>query len=178
MINNFRNKVFFLTLFFIFFNINVFAEDKVVFIDLNFLIQNSLAGKSLNSQLKNIQKENLTFFKKKEKKLKSDESKILKQQNVLSKTEFDKLINILSNDVNTYNKEKKNKINNFKKKTNRSRLLFVSILQPILAEYSDKENISLIVQKKNILLGKSDLDITNNILELIISLCLNTSLFL
>ena len=41
------------------------------------------------------------------------------------------------------------------------------MLQPILAEYSNKENISLIIQKNNILLGKSNLDITNSILEIL-----------
>ena len=43
----------------------------------------------------------------------------------------------------------------------------MSVLQPILAEYSEKKEISLIVQKKNILLGRNDLDITKDILKLL-----------
>lgn len=167
MLNKFRNRLFFFTLVIIFFCFKVIAENKIVYIDLNFLLQNSLAGKSLDSQIKNIKTKNLAFFKDKETKLKSDESKILKQQNVLSKIEFDKLIDILSKDVNNYNKEKKIKVNNFKKINNKSTVLFLSVLQPILAEYSNKENISLIIQKNNILLGKSNLDITNSILEIL-----------
>ena len=96
MLNKFRNRLFFFTLVIIFFCFKVTAENKIVYIDLNFLLQNSLAGKSLSSQIKNINTKNLAFFKDKETKLKSDESKILKQQNVLSKIEFDKLIDILS----------------------------------------------------------------------------------
>ena len=99
MLNKFRNRLFFFTLVIIFFCFKVTAENKIVYIDLNFLLQNSLAGKSLSSQIKNINTKNLAFFKDKETKLKSDESKILKQQNVLSKIEFDKLIDILSKDV-------------------------------------------------------------------------------
>tara|TARA_B100000767_G_scaffold60977_1_gene56774 strand:- start:2080 stop:2613 length:534 start_codon:yes stop_codon:yes gene_type:complete len=166
VLNTHRNKLFFFSLIAFFFCSKVFGENKVVYIDLNFLMQNSLAGKSLNSQLKNIQEKDFELFQQKEKKLKSDESKILKQQNVLSKTEFDKLIKVLSNDVNTYKKEKRVSLKNLQKKTNKSRLLFISTLEPILAEYSKKENISLIMQKKNILLGKSNLDITKDVLEI------------
>ena len=38
---------------------------------------------------------------------------------------------------------------------------------PILAEYSTKNNISLIVDKKSIVIGKTELDITKNILDLL-----------
>tara|TARA_Y100001970_G_C13590430_1_gene535276 strand:+ start:56 stop:202 length:147 start_codon:yes stop_codon:yes gene_type:complete len=36
-----------------------------------------------------------------------------------------------------------------------------------LAEYSTKNKISLIMEKKNVVIGKSELDITKNILELL-----------
>ena len=36
-----------------------------------------------------------------------------------------------------------------------------------MSEYSSKNSISLIIQKKNIVIGKSDLDITSQILELV-----------
>ena len=167
MFKNFKNKIFFTIIFIIFFCFKLSAENKVVYIDLNYLIQNSLAGKSLDSQLKKIQEKNITTFEKTAKKLKSDESKILKQQNVISEKEFQKLVKILSNDVNKYKKDKNISIKNMKKKTAESKILFMSVLQPILAEYSQKKEISLIVQKKNILLGRNDLDITKDILKLL-----------
>ena len=36
-----------------------------------------------------------------------------------------------------------------------------------MSEYSAKNSISLIIQKKNIVIGKSDLDITSQILKLV-----------
>ena len=42
----------------------------------------------------------------------------------------------------------------------------VTSLNNILANYAEKNSISLIIQKKNIVIGKSDLDITKDILEI------------
>ena len=39
-------------------------------------------------------------------------------------------------------------------------------LNKILASYASEKSISLIVQKKNILIGKSELDITKDILKI------------
>ena len=41
-----------------------------------------------------------------------------------------------------------------------------SKLSPILEEYAKKNSISLILQKKNIVMGKKEIEITNEILEI------------
>ena len=43
----------------------------------------------------------------------------------------------------------------------------LTALKPILAEYSEKNSISLILEKKTVVIGKSELEITNQILELV-----------
>ena len=43
----------------------------------------------------------------------------------------------------------------------------LNVLNTILSEYSSKNSISLIIQKKNIVIGKSELDITKPILDLV-----------
>ena len=43
----------------------------------------------------------------------------------------------------------------------------ITKLTPILEEYSKKNSIRIIVQKKNIVMGKKEDDITKDILELI-----------
>jgi len=69
-------------------------------------------------------------------------------------------------------------LNNFKKEINDSRreidkkkiqatTKLVSVLNKILGEYSAKNSITLVIQKKNIIIGKSELDITSQILELL-----------
>ena len=43
----------------------------------------------------------------------------------------------------------------------------LKIINDILAKYSNENKISLIMEKKNIVIGKSELDITNDILSLL-----------
>ena len=43
----------------------------------------------------------------------------------------------------------------------------MKIIQPILTEYIDKNNISILLDKKNILIGKNELDITQDIIILL-----------
>ena len=164
MLRNLTFKLICLSLFIIFFNFKAIAENKIVYLDLNLLLNNSLAGKSLDSQLKEIQKKNIAFFNKKEKKLRSDENLIITQKNVLSAEEYKKKVKVLSDNISNYQKEKKNILTNTRNQTNESRILFLKAFNPILSAYSKKENIDLVIQKKNILLGKSNLDITNDIL--------------
>ena len=65
---------------------------KIVYIDLNFILTNSEIGKSLNIYLSNLQKEQSEKFKKIQLDLIEKEKKILAQQNILEKKEFDKQI--------------------------------------------------------------------------------------
>ena len=54
-----------------------------------------------------------------------------------------------------------------KKLRNNAANQLLIIINEILAEYSTKNKISLIMEKKNVVIGKSELDITKNILDLL-----------
>ena len=43
----------------------------------------------------------------------------------------------------------------------------LKILNPLLTNYVDKNNIELVIEKKNIVVGSKTLDITNSILEIL-----------
>ena len=72
----------------------------------------------------------------------------------------------------------KKKIENFQKKKTRSidqlnkeRVETIQILlekiKPILAKYAEEKKINLVLQKQNVVIGKSDLDITQQILKIV-----------
>ena len=44
---------------------------------------------------------------------------------------------------------------------------FLKKINPLIAEYAKEKSISLIIQKKNIVMGKTELDITSEIMDLI-----------
>ena len=75
-----------LLIFFIFFSkISLSHEKSIVYIDLNKIMNNSIAGKSITSQLENNHKKNISKFKNIEEELKKEESEIISQKNVITK---------------------------------------------------------------------------------------------
>ena len=70
--------------FIIIFNFNAFAENKIVYFDIDYVIANSNIGKSLLKKLKNSEDIKITELKKKEKDLKDEENKILASKNIIS----------------------------------------------------------------------------------------------
>ena len=147
--------------FFIFHSSNdLNAKENIYFVDLNYIVNKSDAGISISSQLKKVNDKNLSFFNKQESNLKKKELKILAKKNVLDKKDFDEKISILSSEINDYNKEKNNRITLMNQMNIKAKNNLIIKLNAIIVEYAEKNSISMVIQKKNILLGKSDLDIT------------------
>ena len=68
----------------------VYANKSIVYIDLDFVMNNSLAGKSIQNKLNKINEINIKKFSTTEKDLKNEEVKIISQKNILSKDEYKK----------------------------------------------------------------------------------------
>ena len=157
-----------LLIFFIFFSkISLSHEKSIVYIDLNQIMNNSIAGKSVTSQLENNHKKNISKFKNIEEKLKKEEAEIILQKNVITKEEFEKKIIDLRDKANKFRKERNDNINNLNNQRLEATSKMITLVRPILSEFSDKNSISLIIDKKNIIIGKTLLDITDDILKII-----------
>ena len=157
-----------LLIFFIFFSkISLSHEKTIVYIDLNKIMNNSIAGKSITSQLENNHKKNISKFKNIEEELKKDEAEIISQKNVITKKEFEKKIIDLRDKANKFRKERNVNINNLNNQRLEATSKMITLVRPILSEFSDKNSISLIIDKKNIIIGKTLLDITDDILKII-----------
>ena len=157
-----------LLIFFIFFSkISLSHEKSIVYIDLNKIMRNSIAGKSITSQLENNHKKNISKFKKIEEELKKEEAKIISQKNVITKEEFEKKIIDLRDKANKFRKERNDNINNLNNQRLEATSKMITLVRPILSEFSDKNSISLIIDKKNIIIGKTLLDITDDVLKII-----------
>ena len=96
-----------LILFLLLFSNGVKAEQKIVYVNMNVIMNDSLAGKSISQQLEKINQSNLKSFKKLETSLKLEETKILSQKNVLNEEEFKKKIISLQAKISDYNNSKK-----------------------------------------------------------------------
>tara|TARA_B100000700_G_scaffold320175_1_gene416943 strand:- start:164 stop:679 length:516 start_codon:yes stop_codon:yes gene_type:complete len=154
-------------IFFLFFCTNIFAEDKIVYLDVNRLLNESEAGKYLNSELNKINNSNIEEFKKIENTIKSEEEKILKQKNILKTEEFNSKVDELRDKYKSYQDFKNNKNEEINKIRNDAGSKILKIVNEILSDYSTDKEISLIIEKKNIVIGKTHLDVTEDILKLL-----------
>jgi len=160
-------KKYYFLFFFLFFYTNSFAEEKIVYLDINFLLIESDAGKYINTELKKINDKNINEFKKIENSIKTEEEKLLKQKNILKDEDFNIKVNLLREKYKSYQDLKNTRNNNLKELRDNAGNQILKIINEILAEYSTKNKISLIMEKKNIVIGKTELDITKNILALL-----------
>ena len=159
-------KIFFI-IFFLTFSTNIFAQDKIVYLDVNRLLNESEAGKYLNSELNKINNSNIEEFKKIENTIKSEEEKILKQKNILKTEEFNSKVDELRDKYKSYQDFKNNKNEEINKIRNDAGSKILKIVNEILSDYSTDKEISLIIEKKNIVIGKTHLDVTEDILKLL-----------
>ena len=158
---------FFFVIFIIFYSSSSYSESLIAFLDMNKIMLQSKAGKSITVELEKLHKNNITTFKQKEEELKNKETSIVSQKNVLSNEEFEKKINSLREEANEYRIKRRDSIDSLTKKRVDAQNKLINVINPILADYSKKNSISMIIQKKNIIIGKSELEITDDILEIL-----------
>ena len=159
-------KNYLLGIFFFLFS-SFYSYAQIVYIDVNSILNNSEVGKSLNTYIKEISDKNSISYKEIEEQFLRKEKELLAQKNILEESEFNKKFEKLSKEVNIYRSEKKSSINKLNEiKLNNTKKI-LKILNPIITNYVDKNSISLVIPKKNIIVGKKNLDITNEIVKLL-----------
>ena len=145
---------------------SISAQEKIAFVDLNYLYSNSKFGKKILNEIAVKQKKINKEFQDFQKKLNDEKKSLLAQKNVLSEDEYKNKLSQLENNLKKYNEiiSKKNKdLINFKKKSKEE---FAKTLKTTLENYSKNNSISMILRKENLLIGKNSLDITKEILDL------------
>ena len=144
-----------------------FAETNIVYLNMDVIYNDTKVGKLIFAELEEIQKKNISNFKKSEELLQKEEQKIFSQKNILSKEEYEKKVISFKEKVDKYKSDRNKSINELKEKRVKSiNELSVSV-NKILAEYSEEKKITLIIPKKNIIMGNTEIDITNDILKII-----------
>ena len=160
-------KILISILLFTFFSIPGHSSEKIVYLDVEKIMQDSIAGKSIIAQLKKKRDSSISKFKKKEKEIVDKEKKLISQKNVLSKQEFENKIKELRSEISNYQKERNKTSNDITRLRVTASTKLINKLTPILEDYAKKNSIRIIVQKKNIVMGKKEDDITKDILELV-----------
>lgn len=156
----------YLAVLFILFTTSSYAKDLVV-VDIDFIIQNSKNGKEIIDDLNEKNKKLIDKFQKQEKIFKDKETDLLAKKNILSQDEFNNSVNQFRNEINEFNINKQEKLNEFNKEKTNKYAELVSYINDFLVNYSKENNIKVIIDKKNILISRNDIDITKDILNII-----------
>ena len=162
-----KNLLSFVLIFFFSLNISLANAEKIVYIDMDKIMQISKAGKDAISKINNQKKKDVSKFQKIEKELKSREEDLITKKNVISTEEFNKKLEDLSKEINNYRTLRQKAIDVSTKSRLNASADFAEKIKHILAEYAAEKNIDMIIQKKNIIMGKTDLDITDEILKIV-----------
>tara|TARA_Y100000590_G_scaffold2309_1_gene3004 strand:+ start:2432 stop:2956 length:525 start_codon:yes stop_codon:yes gene_type:complete len=151
--------------FFLFICTHSFAEQKIVVLDLKFVLNNSKAGKGAQDFLKDTFNKNQKKFTDMEKKLKKEESDLLSKKTILSKEEYSKKSDELRKKVIDYQSERRQALEKIAALRTKSRETLIKKIDPILNSYIKENNISLVIDKKDVLGGQPENDITKIIIE-------------
>jgi|TARA_B110000495_G_C22863976_1_gene503795 Skp family chaperone for outer membrane proteins len=139
----------------------------IVFVDLDKIVLVSKAGKSIIDQLDVLNKATIIDFKETEKILKDKEIKLISQKKILSPSEYEKNIVSLRSEIDVYGKERNLTIKRINKLKIENTQKLLQHVNKVLVKYSEENSISIILQKKYIITGKSDLDVSDDILNLV-----------
>ena len=84
----------------------------------------------------------------------------------MSQEDFQKELTSLRSEIINFQREQVKSRDNINKLRIGATNKLISKLSPILKEYAKENSISLILQKKNIIMGKKEIEITDEILSL------------
>ena len=143
----------------------VLADEKIAFINLNFIMNNSVAGKSINTFIDNVSKEKNNDFKVIENEIKKDENELISKKNIIEESIYIKKVNEIRIRINDYKLERQKFNKNLNEKKIKYKNSLLEKLNPIISNYVEQNSITVVLPKKMIIIGKKDLDITKQILE-------------
>ena len=151
--------------FFILICTHTFAEQKIAIMDLTFVLNNSEAGKGAQDFLKKSYSNNIKKFTDVENNLKKEESDLLTKKTVISKEEYTKKSDTLRKKVIDYQSQRRSALDKITTQRAQARETLIKKINPMLKTYMEENSISLVIDKKLILAGRPNNDITAVIVE-------------
>ena len=162
---NFLKKFFFILILTFLNFIHVNGSESIAYIDMDFILKNSEIGKKTLDSINILNDKNINELKKKEKILKDLENKIVNKKNLISKEDFDNEVLLFKEKANKFKEDQLKMVeefNNYKKKELDGILNKIS---PIINAYIEKKSVKILLDSKNILIGRSNLNLTNEVIK-------------
>ena len=143
------------------------ADEKITYLNIDSLIQNTSYGKTLLNEIEILNKKKISEFKKREQDIKKKEQDLINKKNVLSEEDFKKNALNIKKQMDNFNLDKRKSNVEFENKRNDLLNNFFKKIRPIIEEYVEENNISAVLNKKNIFIANKKYDITEELIKVI-----------
>lgn len=141
------------------------SNEKTAFVDIDYIIKNSNIGKKILNNINDLDNKNIIDLKKKNKILKDLELAIKNKKKIISEEAFNKEVVLFRQKVEKFKNEKNKKVkefNNFKKKEIEKVFKQIS---PIISDYMEQNSVNILLDSKNIFMGKTESNLTDEVLR-------------
>ena len=159
-------KFSFLFVLLISFYTNCYSQN-IAYANLDTIVKTSEVGKKIITYFSDKNNDLLKKVKIDEKDLRLREESLISQKNILNPDEYQKKVKEIQIDINKLNEKNFKKLNNINNEKNIVTKSFLDEINIILKEFAETNKIDIIVSSNQILIGKSNLDVTDEILNLV-----------
>ncbi len=155
-------------LFFLIIFLNFFSytySQTIAYANLDKIIKTSDVGVKITNYFAKKNEEIIKDIKKKEKNIRDKEQSLVSQKNILQEEEYSKKVVLIRKEIeefNISNKQRSIQLNKEREKVTNS---FLIEINKVLRDYAEKNKIDIIISSNQMLIGKSSLDLTNEILK-------------
>ena len=143
------------------------ANGEIFYVDLDKIINQSEPGKFINQKVINLNKVKENEFRIIRDELKKKEQQLVSQKNILEENEYNKKVIKLKKEFDDFNIQNNQRIDAQQKNLIKYKTKLLELIEPILIDYMNKNNISYLLRKQNILVGREDFNKTEEIIKIV-----------
>ena len=157
-----------ISFFLIIFSLNdISYANNIAFIDLDDVLQNSSLGKDIYKKLEEEKKNKLNDLKTKEIEIRNLEDELKNKKNIISNEDFDVELRKINNAIENFNNLKNKLEKEYDQSKQKEIINFFDQINPYIEKYLIENSIEILLNSKNVVIGKDNLDITKKIIKII-----------
>ena len=134
-------------------------------VDMKKILGQSTAYQSIVEQFEEIRRKHRNTFTKQEDVIRDEESKLLKQKNVLSKEVYAEKVKSLNKKINELKSKQSTDAQKFESDSEKSTNKIQGALVDVLSSIANKKKLDLVLAKSQVLLVGKEIDITDQAIQ-------------
>ena len=144
---------------------NYSYSQNIAYANMDKIIKTSEVGKKIIKHFSEKSQNLIDEIKKKEADIKNKENNLISQKSILQPDEYTKKVELIKKEIADFNKINNIKIKKINSEKENVLKLFLIEINKIIKDFVEKNNIDIVISSNSLIIGKSDLDVTDKILN-------------